>query len=424
MELQELHQEFLNSEGVSTDTRENLKGKLYFALKGDNFDGNAYALQAIKKGAVLAVVDDVNLKQHKSVVVVADVLTCLQNLATYHREYLNLPILAITGSNGKTTTKELVSAVLTQKFNVTYTQGNLNNHIGVPLTLLSMTQNTEFGVVEMGANHQGEIARLCKIARPDYGYITNFGKAHLEGFGGFEGVIKGKSELYDFLRAEGGIVFVNADDPLEVKQSEGTVSYTFGKGSNVDCQVYLKATAPFVVMRYNDLEVESQLFGNYNGNNIAAAVCIGKFFDVDSVKIKEAIQAYKPTNNRSQIIKKGTNTFLLDAYNANPTSMELAITNFEQFPENYKVVILGDMFEVGETSAAEHQKITELLSKSTINESFVCGDAFGKTAAEGVNAFSRFEDLQKAIKAVRLKECAILIKGSRGMQMERLLGLF
>lgn len=423
MKIGDIHQYFLDSRGVSTDTRDNLENKLFFALKGENFDGNQFAQKAINAGADYAVVDDKTLPDSAQFIVVEDVLITLQDLATFHRQFLKTPIISITGSNGKTTTKELISAVLSTSYEVVYTQGNLNNHIGVPLTLLSLKESTEIGVVEMGANHQGEIAKLSQIAQPDYGYITNFGKAHLEGFGGVEGVIKGKSELYDYLRSHDKQIFINADDSLEVKQSKGGNIISYSKNKGEDCQVIFKELDPYVCMEYKDLEIRSQLLGDYNAKNIAAAICIGQYFKVPSLKMKEAIENYKPDNNRSQIIEKNTNKIILDAYNANPTSMCLAIQNFEKFPAPKRVAVLGDMFEIGKTALKEHQNIVDLLESSTIDQAFVCGEMFAQTKTQRVKAFKSFDELKDKIAQYTFNNTTFLIKGSRGMAMERLMDI-
>lgn len=424
MDIAELHHHFLNSKGVSTDTRESVVDKIFFALKGGNFDGNKFAEKALKSGAKLAVVGAKKWQNKEDAFYVDDPLKTLQDLAAFHRKWLDLPVLAITGSNGKTTTKELVSEVLKQKYKVVHTQGNLNNHIGVPLTLLSMDKSTEIGVVEMGANHQKEIAQLCVIAQPNYGYITNFGKAHLEGFGGFEGVIKGKSELYDFLKKNHGKIFVNADDGIAVKQSAGGTLITFGEHEGVDVQITYKEGHPLAVVGYKGMDIKSQLMGSYNAKNMAAAIGIGRYFDVSIEDIKKAIQNYNPVNNRSQIIEKGTNKIILDAYNANPTSMVLALENFEVYQDDCKIVILGDMFEVGETALEEHQNIVDLLEKSNIDKAFVCGATFAETHTKSVHVFKTYEALKNAIAKEKPRSALVLIKGSRGMALERIVDEF
>ena len=347
MKIQKLHSLFLECHGICTDTRKLKKNDLFFALKGDNFNGNTYAEQAIKLGAKYAIVDESDFNTSSNTILVDDALKSLQALATFHRSYLNTPIIALTGSNGKTTTKELINAVLSQHYKTTATVGNLNNHIGVPLTLLSMTKDTEIGIVEMGANHQKEIEFLCNLAKPDYGYITNFGKAHLEGFGGAEGVIKGKSEMYDFLIENNKTIFVNGLDPIQVEKTKQANRYIFGNNHDFDAKIEFIEAQPNVKVRFSDLDIQSHLIGTYNFSNIAAAIAIGHFFKVSPNKIKLGIENYIPTNNRSQVLTKGSNKIILDAYNANPTSMHAALLNFEKLNDKIKVAILGDMFELG-----------------------------------------------------------------------------
>ena len=420
-ELSQLHQLFLESTGICTDTRKLKKGNLYLALKGDNFNGNNFAAKALELGADYSIVDEQREEQNDHIIKVEDGLDTLQKLAAYHRKYLNLPILSITGSNGKTTTKELIREVLSKKYKTVSTKGNLNNHIGVPLTLLSMNKETEFGIVEMGANHQREIASLCKIAQPDYGYITNFGKAHLEGFGGVEGVIKGKSELYNYLIKNNKTIFINYDDEIQVEKSKGTDIISFSEGKNATHQITFLKADPFVKINTEDTQINSQLIGTYNAKNIAVAICIGKFFKIPVKAIKEAIESYQPTNNRSQIINQNSNQIILDAYNANPTSMKAALENLEAIPAKNKIAILGDMFEVGNTSAEEHQIIIDLLEKLEFSNMMVCGKNFYQTSTQEVLKFENFEDLKNYIQRNNFEDATILIKGSRGMALERIL---
>lgn len=421
MDIIKIHQHFLDSDGVCTDSRNDVTHKLFFALKGENFDGNQFVEKALESGAELAIADDKTLAKHPKLILVENVLVALQELATFHRNYLGLPILAITGSNGKTTTKELIAAVLKKKFSLSFTKGNLNNHIGVPLTLLSMTKNHEMGLVEMGASHKKEIECLCRIAQPDYGYITNFGKAHLEGFGGFEGVVKGKSELYDFLIENNKTIFVNADDSLQMKQSRGGALITFSETKESDYQIKFESAEPFVEVEFDGIQIKTQLIGDYNAKNSAVAICVGKYFDVKAKQIKHAIESYRPDNNRSQILKKGSTEIILDAYNANPTSMQLALENFERYQADNKVIILGDMFEVGKTSSEEHQHIVDFLEKSTFDKALVCGENFAMTKVRNVKQFETFEELKNEITSQDFKNTAILIKGSRGMALERVI---
>jgi len=403
---------------IVTDTRKIIDDSIFFALKGANFNGNEFAEEALKNGAALAVIDEIKYKISDKTIFVKDVLTCLQKLATYHRQQLKIPIIALTGSNGKTTTKELIKVVLLQKFKVCATVGNFNNHIGVPLTLLSMTKNTDIGIVEMGANHLGEIAFLCQLAQPNFGYITNFGKAHLEGFGSIEGVIKAKSELYNYLKETKGYAFVNTDDPIQKEQTRGLQQFCFDAD-----EIKLLSASPFVEIAYNKALIKSHLIGNYNYKNIAAAIAVGAHFKIETNKIKEAIESYKPTNNRSQIIKKGTLQVILDAYNANPTSMQLALENFKQLTTKPKFLVLGDMFELGKTSQEEHQVVIKILEKMTFEKAFVIGENFHKTKINNKNIqkFKSFEDFKTDYKLP--KKGIVLVKASRGMALERLLDL-
>jgi len=425
MEIAQLHKLFLECTGVCTDTRKLEEGNLYVALKGDNFNGNAFAKAALEQGASRAIIDEGEFESDNTILV-NDGLETLQKLSSYHRTYLGLPIIALTGSNGKTTTKELINAVLSQKFKTSATIGNLNNHIGVPLTLLAMDKTTEIGIVEMGANHQGEIAQLCEIARPDYGYITNFGKAHLEGFGGFEGVIKGKSELYAFLRSNDGLVFVNNDDSKQIQQSDGCNIYTFGN-SKGDLIIEDYNANPYVIVSVNDVKIQSQLVGTYNTTNIAAAIAIGNYFKLSLDQIKKGLEEYLPDNNRSQIIQSNNTSIILDAYNANPTSMEAALRNLGAQEVDYRIAFLGDMFEVGATSQTEHELIARIAVSLGINEIYLVGEHFNAVADLGasIKRFKSFELFKKSFNGLKKdgQNVAILIKGSRGMAMERVLDL-
>jgi len=421
MTISQLHTSFLESKGICTDTRKLSKGEIYFALKGENFNGNKFSKQAIENGASIAIIDEEQYTSNKTILV-KDVLTTLQELATYHRTYLGIPIIGLTGSNGKTTTKELINAVLSQKFKTTATVGNLNNHIGVPLTLLSMDKNTEIGIIEMGANHQKEIASLCEIARPDYGYITNFGKAHLEGFGGFEGVIKGKSELYDYLRLTRGTAIINDLDNLQKKQASEIETSTFGSNKS-DLEINLNTTIPTLELQVKETTIKSQLIGSYNYTNIAAAIAIGNLFELNIDQIKAGISNYIPTNNRSQIIEKNGYKIILDAYNANPTSMALALENLS-LQRTPTIAFIGDMFEVGKTTKQEHQNILELAKKLNINEVFAIGPSFGESnPLSKQKKYLTFKKFKEDFSYNIPKNSTILIKGSRGMQMERVLEL-
>ena len=423
MTIEQIHQLFLECSSVCTDTRKLEKKALFFALKGANFNGNKFATKALDQGAKYAIIDE---KEYESAhtILVSNALETLQELAQFHRHYLKIPIIAITGSNGKTTTKELINAVLSKTYKTTATIGNLNNHIGVPLTLLSMNSDTEIGIVEMGANHQKEIAFLCNIAQPDFGYITNFGKAHLEGFGSIDGVIKGKSELYNYLIKYNGTIFVNTQDRIQVEKSKTANAYTFGDSTDNDVTIKFIEAHPFVKVRYNTKSIESHLIGDYNFNNIAAAITLGTYFKVPDNLIEEAIKNYIPSNNRSQIITKDSTKIILDAYNANPSSMSAALSNFEKL-KGPKVVILGDMFELGQDAEKEHQTIADLATELTINSVILIGENFFKIASTSskLKVFKSFEDAQQKITDSDFSNTSILIKGSRGMALERVLDL-
>ncbi len=423
MKIYQLHQYFLKSSGICTDTRTITNNCLFFALKGDNFNGNKFADKALESGAYKVIINEAEYETLDSILV-ENVLETLQQLATFHREYLSIPIIALTGSNGKTTTKELINTVLSKKFRATATKGNLNNHIGVPLTLLSMNSETEIGIVEMGANHLKEIEMLSNIAKPDYGYITNFGKAHLEGFGSLEGVIKAKTELYDFLRENNKTVFVNANDEKQLEQSKGINTVSFGN-NNQDCSVELINARNTVVVSYKNSEIKSNLIGFYNFSNIAAAICMGDYFNVSEKDIKTAIENYTPTNNRSQLIEKGGNKIILDAYNANPSSMLAALENFKQAEGISKVLFLGDMFELGNEAESEHQKIVQYLEENLFDNMYLVGENFFKTSVNStkVNKYKSFDDLKEFLQTQTFSDCQILIKGSRGMALERILEL-
>lgn len=409
---------------VTTDSRNCPAGSIFFALKGANFNGNAYAISALEKGCAFAVIDEQEYALDERFILVDDCLKALQDLAHFHRISLGLPVIGITGTNGKTTTKELIASVLKQKFNVLYTQGNLNNHIGVPLTLLSLTKEHQIAVVEMGANHPGEIKELVEIAAPNVGLITNVGKAHLEGFGSFEGVIKTKSEMYDFLRETGGQAFVNLDNPILFEKSEGIERVGYGI-ENKNGQVYGEqvSSSPFLQLSFCNFgdtqkyELKTNLIGVYNAENVLAAVCIGRYFDIDSKLICEGINSYVPSNNRSQLTETATNKLIIDAYNANPTSMQAALKNFSQMEVPKKALILGDMRELGEDSAVEHQRIVDLLIEYKFDKVFLIGECFQK-ASFFFPTFSNTDEFIQTIPSQNLKDYYILVKGSRGIKLE------
>lgn len=422
LKTETLHTLFLECSSVCTDTRKIEKNDMFFALKGDNFNGNTYAEQALKKGAKYSIVDEERYCTSNKTILVNDVLKALQQLATFHRQFLNTPIIALTGSNGKTTTKELINAVLSKKYKTTATVGNLNNHIGVPLTLLKMDANTEIGIVEMGANHQKEIEFLCDISKPDYGYITNFGKAHLEGFGGVEGIIKGKSEMYDYVINNQKIAFVNGNDTIQINKTKQANRFVFGNNNLADIKIDFITAEPFVTCRYKHLNIKSNLIGDYNFNNIAAAIAMGHYFKVEDDAINNAIENYVPNNNRSQIITKGANHIILDAYNANPTSMHVALLNFEK-QKGKKTVILGDMFELGNEAKQEHQNITDLAVSLNIDTIILVGENFYQSEidSEKVSQYKTFDAFKNTFNFSQIKNTSLLIKGSRGMALERIL---
>ncbi len=399
---------------------------MFFALKGDNFDGNKYAGTALQKEASYAIVDNPAIAVSEKHILVKDSLTTLQQLATFHRDKLGMPIIAITGTNGKTTTKELCAAILSQKYDISYTLGNLNNHIGVPLTLLAMDNNMEIGVVEMGANHPGEIKALCDIAHPNYGLITNIGKAHLEGFGSVEGVKQTKSELYRYLESTNGKVFINGSNNILLQlvgNKAETISYgtpsSKVNGIIDNNETYLSIDA---TIRDKSEHISTKLIGNYNLENVLAAICIGDYFDVPTKKIKTALESYVPGNNRSQLIEKGSNKLIMDAYNANPTSMETSINNFLALNHPKKIFILGDMLELGQDSFNEHQKIIDSLKNHKLFKIILVGNNFHQTKKHS-NEISvlHISELISFLKSNPIQDSLCLIKGSRGMKLEEIL---
>jgi UDP-N-acetylmuramoyl-tripeptide--D-alanyl-D-alanine ligase len=424
MKIEKLHQLFLKFNVVSTDTRSISNGALFFALKGDNFNGNDFAKKALDSGASYCIIDEQQSQSNARFILVPDVLITLQELANFHRKYLNIPIIAITGSNGKTTTKELINSVLGQRYKTHATQGNYNNHIGVPLTLLQMDTSVDIGIVEMGANHIGEIANLCQISAPNYGYITNFGKAHLEGFGSAAGVVKGKCELYDYLKSNKGVVFINGDDKKQVQQIGDYKSVNiFSKDNRSNIQVSMTSQTPFISFESQGCTMESQLVGIYNFSNAAAAIAMGCFFEVSLENIKKGIASYTPNNNRSQIIRKGSNTIILDAYNANPSSMEVALDNFNSMKSPLKIVILGDMFELGVHSKSEHQAVIDEVNSLNFSSAYYVGSHFFELASDSskANFFKTTESFRNQLQSLVFKDALILIKGSRGMALESIL---
>lgn len=427
MDIQSLYTIFRQYPIVITDSRKVVKDSLFFALKGANFNGNLFARQALDDGAAYAVVDELYDQKDDRIILVDDVLLTLQNLSSYHRRILGIPILAITGSNGKTTTKELTAAVLSKKFNLRYTQGNLNNHIGVPLTLLSLDESTEFAVVEMGANHPGEIDFLCRIAQPDFGLITNVGKAHLEGFGSFEMVIQTKTEMYRYLAEKNGHLFINAGNKYLMEAAiDFHAKITYGNEEGVYLRGETLNSGPFLSVRAwfpsGILYINTKLIGNYNTENVLAAAAIGKYFGVDPLVIKEGLETYVPSNNRSQMIKTQSNQIIMDAYNANPSSMQASIHNFVSIDHPSKTLIIGDMLELGEYSPFEHQKIIDLVASSPICRTFVVGELFNQcNLPEKCTGFKQVADLAQYLTVNPITDNLILIKGSRGIGLERVL---
>lgn len=423
MQISKFYKTFIKNPYISTDTRNIEKGDIFFALKGDKFDGNKYVKEALKSGASVVITDDIKNKNIENCIYVDDSLLFLQELAKYHRKKLGLKIISITGTNGKTTTKELIHQVLKQKYKVGATKGNFNNHIGVPLTLLSFDENTEIGIVEMGANHPKEIEFLCNIASPNYGIITNIGKAHLEGFGSFEGLINTKKELYYAINKTKGKIFINNDNSILTSLIENQQTITYGSKGDLFCKGKFISANPFVKFSIENTIINSQLIGSYNFENLLAASCVGKYFNIEIEKIKEALESYIPTNNRSQVIKKGSCNIILDAYNANPTSMSLAIDNFKNIAATKKVIILGDMFELGEYAEKEHNTIIKKLSTFVIQNSiikiYLAGEYFNKlNTNKNIISFNTTQELNNNISKIKFTNTWFLIKGSRGMKLE------
>ncbi len=425
--IEQLYHLFLEHPLVTTDSRKNVEGSIFFALSGDQFNGNYFAGQALEKGAAQVVVDDpdVVVPGDNRFFLVKNVLASLQQLAHYHRRHFSIPLLAITGTNGKTTTKEAVRRVLLSQKEVVATQGNLNNHIGVPLTLLRITHETEVAVIEMGANHPGEIRFLCEIAEPTFGLITNVGKAHLEGFGSLQGVIQTKKELYDYLAEKGGHVFVNADDALLMKLSDKLPRFTYGK-SNANITARLVDNQSNVALAWKEANtlyhLKTKLYGSYNFYNLLAAITVGRFFGVKPENIGHALEVWEPDNNRSQSLHTGRNLVILDAYNANPESMRLAITDFSKHAFSDPLLILGDMFELGIAASGEHKAVLNLVQELAFADVILVGKEFARIA--GGLAIQTFDTTAQAIEFLQenpVKDKQILVKGSRGMQLETLL---
>lgn len=425
MELPALYQIFLDCSVVTTDSRNCPKGSLFIALKGESFNGNAFAAQALKSGSAYAVIDEPQyaIEGEKRLILVDDCLKTFQQLANYHRRQLGTRVIGITGTNGKTTTKELISAVLSQSHNVLYTLGNLNNHIGVPTTLLRLKPEHDLAVIEMGANHPGEIDFLSHIAEPDYGIITNVGKAHLEGFGSFEGVIKTKGELYDYLRAkDDSTVFIHHDNPYLMDIAHDLNLIPYGNEESLYVNGRVTGNSPYLTFEWKagkegaPHEIQTQLIGEYNFPNALAAVTIGRFFGVEPQKIDEALAAYTPQNNRSQLKKTESNTLIIDAYNANPTSMMAALKNFYNMTVERKMLILGDMRELGKESANEHQKIVDYIGECRFENVILVGEEFA-AARHNYRTYANAEELKLDLQTDKPTDSMILIKGSNGVHL-------
>ena len=425
MNIAQLHALFQSSTGISTDTRNLKKDNLFFCLRGDNFNGNSFTEQALQLGAKYVIYDDVTFKPENTQqgILVSNSLDTLQKLAQYHRRQFNIPVIGLTGSNGKTTTKELIKSVLSQAYEVHATQGNFNNHIGVPLTLLGIKESTEIALIEMGANHLNEIKTLCHIAEPTLGYITNFGKAHLEGFGSLAGVIKGKSELYQFIAKHKGTTIINSDDPTQLKEVKSELKWCFGATKEADIQLSNDINeSGYCSVYVNNTIIESQLTGSYNWANLNTAVALGFYFNLTLDLITKGINIYCPTNNRSQWVKTANNDVLLDAYNANPTSMSAALESFINYEANSKGILLGDMLELGSFAIEEHKSIIDKIVTQNFDFIFLVGPLFKQANThKNVTCFDNSNEVKTFLKKHPFKRKTILIKGSRGIALEQLL---
>ena len=426
MSIIDLYDLFIHNHQITTDSRNCPKGSIFFALKGDKFDGNQYAGKALASGCVYAVIDNPDYYIGKRTILVDNVLKTLQQLAHHHRKVLGLPIIGITGTNGKTTTKELLAAVLSTKFNLLYTEGNFNNHIGVPLTLLRLTHDHEMAVIEMGASHPGDIKELVDIVHPNYGIITNVGRAHLEGFGSFEGVIRTKGELYDYIRRSKGKIFIKKENEYLQSIAKGIEQITYGNGDDAFASGQVVSCDPFLVFNWKQQgklhTVETHMIGSYNLDNVLAAVAVGRFFKIPAERISRAIAAYEPTNNRSQFKKTDNNELIIDAYNANPSSMKVALDNFITMPVQPKAIILGDMRELGPTSDELHAEVVEQIKKGQFDKVFLCGEHFSKVGKE-FSPFATTEAMTEELRRQPLKGYHILIKGSHSMGLEKLVDI-
>ena len=423
MSIIDLYDLFIPNPQITTDCRNCPKGSIFFALKGDKFDGNQYAGKALASGCVYAVIDNPDYYIGERTIRVDNVLKTLQQLAHHHRKVLGLPIIGITGTNGKTTTKELLAAVLSTKFNLLYTEGNFNNHIGGPLTLLRLTHDHEMAVIEMGASHPGDIKELVDIVHPNYGIITNVGRAHLDGFGSFECVIRTKGELYDYIRRSKGKIFIKKENEYLQSIAKGIEQITYGNGDDAFASGQVVSCDPFLVFNWKQQgklhTVETHIIGSYNLDNVLAAVAVGRFFKIPAERISRAIAAYEPTNNRSQFKKTDNNELIIDAYNANPSSMKVALDNFITMPVQPKAIILGDMRELGPTSDELHAEVVAQIKKGQFDKVFLCGEHFSKVGKE-FSPFATTEAMVEELRKQPLKGYHILIKGSHSMGLEKL----
>ena len=415
MDIKDIYDIFKQNPNICTDTREVTKDSIFISLKGEKFNGNKFALKAIKDGCAYAIVDEEEYDINKYTILVHNALKTLQDLATYHRNQLNIPLIAITGTNGKTTSKELINAVLNSELSCIATKGNLNNHIGVPLSLLKINKQHEIAVIEMGANHKKEIEFLCNIAQPTYGVITNIGSAHLEGFGSLQAIIDTKNELYDFINYSKGQLFVNSDDELLLSLSDGILKKTYGESGDITASI--TDITPLISIKYNNEIINSHLIGDFQISNILLAICIGDYFNVSSMNIKKSIENYIPKNNRSQIVNTNKNTLILDAYNANPSSMRAMLNSFANQQYKNKLCILGDMLELGEESIKEHVQIIKLTNELKLDCLFV-GEIFNSLNQDG---FKTRIELAENINSKKIYDKTILLKGSRGIELEKLI---
>lgn len=431
--LEQIYQHYIKSHTISTDSRNITEGCVFVALKGERFDGNDFAYQVASENVASCVIADrKDLPSHERIFIVDDSLAALQELARLHREKCNIPVIGITGTNGKTTTKELVAAVLSEKKRIIYTQGNFNNHLGVPLTLLRIKPETEMAIVEMGANHPGEIAQLCNIAKPDYGIVTNIGRAHIEGFGSYEGIIKTKNELYEYIKENGTIqkskAFVNSNNELLVKLTKEMDCVYYG--STDDCNTYeniavgskAASSSPYLVVKWDGIEIKTNLVGDYNLENVMAAIAVGSYFNIEKELIVKALENYLPSNNRSQYIKSSKNEIVMDAYNANPTSMAASIRNFRNISNGNSLLILGDMKELGNESEKEHRIIIDIINELKFEDVILVGDEFKKVNTK-FQSFSNIDDLIKHIDMNSISGKNILVKGSHSIHLERLINI-